>query len=520
MGNLVKREIFPNNNPQDMLVSTKALSTKQVQLSYPASNLLSRQERIFRPVKIVWTLFTFLFYVYLDFRGWIKGEEKSREAKLRLQAQKLSIRLLSLGPTFIKIGQSLGTRADLLPIPYIDELSKLQDRVPAFSNQIAFAIIKKDLGQTPENLFAEISSDPIAAASLGQVYRGRLKSGEEVAIKVQRPNLATIIQFDLKVLRKIMGFLTKRFPTLMKTNDWLGMLDEFERVVQEEMDYSLEASNADRFRNNFAEWSDNLHVPRIYWEYTSAHVLTMEFISGIKVTDLESIERAGFSAKKINELMHRAYFKQLLEDGFFHADPHPGNLLVMNNGKLAFFDFGMVGHVSQHLQQQMVSAFFHILERNFDGLVNDLISLNFLKPEVNIPEFRKVIRDMFEKKIDINLGDVKFKDLTYELGDIIYKYPISTPAAFTFIIRALMTLEGISIQINPTFNFLEVAKPYARDFIFRKESAHLRKQVWENLREVGSGKINWGRLAQLAKLGWQLWAEPKINRLLYGDESK
>jgi predicted unusual protein kinase regulating ubiquinone biosynthesis (AarF/ABC1/UbiB family) len=518
MGNLVKRETFSNNNSQALLVSSKTLSNKPVKPTFP-SNSLTRPEKIFRPIKIVWTLFTFLFYVYLDFRGWIKGEEKSREAKLRVQAQKLSDRLLSLGPTFIKIGQSLGTRADLLPIPYIDELSKLQDKVPAFSNQTAFAIIKKELGQAPESLFAEISSDPIAAASLGQVYRGRLKSGEDVAIKVQRPNLATIIQFDLTVLRKIARYLNKRVPKLMKTNDWLGMLDEFERVIQEEMDYSLEASNADRFRSNFSDWS-GLHVPKIYWEYTSSHVLTMEFISGIKVTDLPSIERAGFSAKKINELMHRAYFKQLLEDGFFHADPHPGNLLIMNNGKLAFFDFGMVGHISQQLQQQMVSAFFHILERNFDGLVNDLISLNFLKPEVNVAEFRNVVKDMFERKIDINLGDVKFKDLTYELGDIIYKYPISTPAAFTFIIRALMTLEGISIQINPTFNFLEVAKPYARDFIFRRESAHLRKQVWENLRDVGSGKINWGRIAQLAKLGWQLWAEPKINRLLYGEESK
>ncbi|MBI4853493.1 MAG: AarF/ABC1/UbiB kinase family protein [Acidobacteria bacterium] len=512
MGNLVKST--PRNN--SYLLNAKPV--KQIQF-YPQSYTINRRERIFRPIKILWTLFTFLFFVYLDFHGWIKGSEKSRKAKLTSQAKKLSERLLSLGPTFIKIGQALSTRADLLPIPYIDELSRLQDNVPAFPNKVAFSIIKKELGENPEYLFSEISPNPIAAASLGQVYKAKLKTGEDVAVKVQRPNLATVIAFDLEILRKIIRFLLKRVKNLMKFNDWLGMLDEFERVVKEEMDYTLEASSADRFRSNFAEWS-GIYVPKIFWEHTTAKVITMEFISGIKVTDTQAIEKAGFSPKKINELMHRTYFKQLLEDGFFHADPHPGNLLVMDNGKLAFFDFGMVGNISQELQQQFVSAFFHILERDFDGLVGDLISLNFLKPEVNVPEFRNVVKDMFERKIAINLGDVKFKDITYELGDIIYKYPISTPAAFTFIIRALMTLEGISVQMNPTFNFLEVAKPYASDFLLRKESAHLRKQVWDNLREVGSGKINWGRLAQLAKLGWQLWAEPKINRLFYGDKSK
>ncbi|MBL8195291.1 MAG: AarF/ABC1/UbiB kinase family protein [Blastocatellia bacterium] len=515
MGNLIKQSSKNNSVSSQKLLPSPTTN----KLIVYTSSTLSRKERFSRPIKIVWTLFTFLFYVYLDFKGWLKGSEKSREAKLRVQAQKLGERLLSLGPTFIKIGQALSTRADLLPVAYIDELSKLQDRVPAFSNLEAFSIIEQELASHPKELFKEISSNPIAAASLGQVYRAYLKTGEEVAVKIQRPNLSIIIKFDLLILRRIIKFLLKHTSWMMKGNDWLGMLDEFERVINEELDYQLEGTNADRFRVNFADWS-GIHVPKIYWEYTTSRVITMEFISGTKIIDIESLEKSGFSAKKINELMHRTYFKQLLEDGFFHADPHPGNLLVMPNGKLAFFDFGMVGNISSTLQQQMVSAFFHILERDFDGLVDDLISLNFLKPEVNIPEFRKVIRDMFARKIDLDLSQVNFKELTYEIGEIIYKYPISTPAAFTFIIRALMTLEGISIQMNPTFNFLEVAKPYASDFLFRKESAHLRKQVWENLREVGSGKVNWGRLAQLAKLGWQLWAEPKINRFLYGDKPK
>jgi len=339
-----------------------------------------------------------------------------------------------------------------------------------------------------------------------------LRTGQTVAIKVQRLNLEPLIKFDLAILRRIIRLLL-RTTDLLRGNDWLGMLDEFERVIHEEMDYVREGGNADRFRANFADWP-RLHVPKIYWEYTTPRVLTMEYITGLKVTDLDGLRVAGFSAREINELMHRAYFKQLLEDGFFHADPHPGNLLVMPDGRLAFFDFGMVGIVSQRLQQQMVSAFFHILERDCGGLVDDLISLGFLKKEeVNMTEFRNIVQDMFERKIDLKLSEVNFKELTYELGEIIYKYPFTTPGSFSFIIRALMTLEGISIQMNPSFNFMEVARPYARDFLFRRETAHLRQQVWAGLREVQSGNLNWGRLVQLAKLGWNLWAGPQLNRL-------
>lgn len=469
-------------------------------------------QRLIRPVIIVWTLATFFFYVYMDFRGWIRGKTESREARLRRQAQRLLRRLVALGSTFIKIGQALSTRADLLPIPYIDELSRLQDSVPKFENSQAFSIIEKELGRRPEELFAEIDPEPIAAASLGQVYRARLKSGQEVAVKVQRPNLEPIIAFDLAVLRWIAHLLTHR-TQLVRGQDWLGMLDEFERVIVQETDYLREAQNAERFRENFRGWR-GLHVPKIYWEYCSRRVLTMEFIRGVKVTDVKAVAAAGHSSKLINELMHRAYFKQLLEDGFFHADPHPGNLLVMSDGRLAFFDFGMVGIITPQLQRLMVSAFFHILERDFDGLIDDLIALDFLKGEINMVEFREVVRNMFERKIDLKLSEVKFKELTYELGEVVYKYPFTTPASFTFIIRALMTLEGISIQVNPSFNFMEVARPYAQDFLFRRESAFLRQQVIESLRDASSGKFNWDRLYQTVRLGWQLWAGPQLARLL------
>ncbi|HNH81044.1 MAG TPA: AarF/ABC1/UbiB kinase family protein [Acidobacteriota bacterium] len=492
-----------------VLPSTREIEVLAPQASLPAirpkAEAPSRLEYGFRLLYVIWVLAGFGLYLYCDLRGWLRKRDQNEntEQRMRRQAARLRERLIKLGPTFIKIGQALGTRADLLPVAYVDELAKLQNRVPAFPNREAYAIIERELGRPPQQVFARFEPDPIAAASLGQVYRARLQNGKEVVVKVQRPHLETLITLDLVILRRIGRFLL-RYPQFFKGADWLGMIDEFERVIHEEMDYRMEGRNAERFKKNFASWPE-VHVPIIYWEYSTSLVLTMEFIQGIRVTDAKSLAAAGINARQVNEVMHRAYFKQLLEDGFFHADPHPGNILVMRDGRLAFFDFGMVGRITPKLQSQMVSAFFHILDRDFDGIVNDLISLEFLSPEVNLDEFRPIVVDLFKRKVDIKLSEVRFKDLTYELGEIIYKYPFTTPTAFTFIMRALMTLEGISIQMNPEFNFLEVARPYARDFLFRRDSAKLREKVWQSLHDVRSGKFDWHRLYTLAKSAVSLY---------------
>jgi Predicted unusual protein kinase len=324
-----------------------------------------------------------------------------------------------------------------------------------------------------------------------------------VAIKVQRPNLVARISEDIAIVRRLARWMASS-KRLFKGNDWVGMIDEFERTIYAELDYRNEGRNAERFRRNFADWP-RVYVPTIFWEQTTSRVITMEFLRGIRVTDLEGLAAAGIGAKEANELMHRTYFKQLLEDGFFHADPHPGNILILHDGRLAFFDFGMVGHISPTLQSQMVSAFFHLIERDAPGIVQDLIGLGFLSPEADREEFARVVEDLFRRKLDVNLSEVRFKDLTYELGDIIYRYPFSTPASFTFIIRALMTLEGISITMNPRFNFLEVALPYARDFLFRRESAQLREKVWASLHDARNGKLNWTRVWNLARTALALY---------------
>ena len=317
---------------------------------------------------------------FVVFRGG-EGSDK-KEARLKKQAVWLSKSLIGLGPTFIKIGQALGTRADLLPLAYVKELATLQDQVPAFSTAEAFARIESELGRSLQECYAEIDSEPVASASLGQVYRARLSSGEEVAVKVQRPDLEGIISFDVAILYRLVKLTNRFFPRANENADWEGMLREFHTTVFEEMDYVKEGRNADRFRYNFRTWNV-IRVPKIYWSHTSRRVLTLEFIRGTKVTDVEGLRARRISAVKVNRLLVRTYLKQLLEDGFFHADPHPGNLLVLDSGHLAFFDFGMVGRITPKLQSQMIDAFFHVVARDVHGLGQDIINLNFLKPGVD-----------------------------------------------------------------------------------------------------------------------------------------
>lgn len=435
-------------------------------------------------------------------RWFMLGSDKDRIRNQEKQAVWLKDKLITLGPTFIKMGQSMATRADLLPLPFVKELGELVDSVPPFPNAIAFARIERELGRKISEVYSEFELEPVAAASLGQVYRARLYSGEEVAVKVQRPNLEATIKGDIVILKKVANF-AERFPQLNENADWSGMLREFDSTIHEEMDYEAEGRNAERFRENFKNWT-NIHVPIIHWNATTSKVLTMEFIHGTKVTDLEAQHRLNISPAKVNRLLIKTYLKQLLEDGFFHADPHPGNLLVMPDGTLAFFDFGMVGRITPELQSKMIDAFFHVVGKDPAGIAQDLIELDFLKPGVNPEVVRPVVEKLFTLHLDLKLKDVNFKELTYDLADIMYDYPFRLPSNFTYIMRALMTLEGIGIITDPEFNFFETAKPYAKEFMLRREGKDFRKMfVGKLLGRDTEGKIDWNRTWKLAKMAFK-----------------
>jgi predicted unusual protein kinase regulating ubiquinone biosynthesis (AarF/ABC1/UbiB family) len=443
---------------------------------------------------------------YFVFRG-ADGSVK-KQARLKKQAVWMRQSLIELGPTFIKVGQALGTRADLLPLEYVKELATLQDQVPAFPTAEAFAIIEADLGQTLHESYAEIDAEPIAAASLGQVYRARLHTGQEVAVKVQRPNLHSTISFDVAILFRLVKLTNRFFPKVNENADWEGMLREFHATIFEEMDYVREGRNADRFRYNFRTWRA-IRVPKIYWSHTNTRVLTLDFIRGTKVVDLEGLRANRISPVKVNRMLIRAYLKQLLEDGFFHADPHPGNLLVMDSGHLAFFDFGMVGRIDPKLQTQMIDAFFHVVGRDVKGLGQDIINLNFLKPGVDPETVRPVVESLFTHYLNLKLGEVNFKELTYDLAEVIYEYPFRLPSNFTYIMRALMTLEGIGVVTDPGFSFFETAKPFAKEFMLRREGRAFRKMIFDKLtgRENGDGQIAWSRVWKLTKMAAQMYLD-------------
>ena len=458
-----------------------------------------------RLTRILSIYLLFIARVYIGKRGWFGTSKLSKSELHHKEGSALREKLLKLGPTFIKIGQTLSTRADILPVEYIQELSKLQDEVPPFPDDQARAIVERELKARIEDIFESFEERPVAAASLGQVYRAKLRTGQDVAVKVQRPDIEEKIDFDILVIQRLVRML-ERYPNLVRGVDWQGSLNEFKSTIAEELDYESETRNAEMFRKNFAEWKE-VYVPRIFQIFSSRRVIVMEFIDGLKVTDSEKLSEAGRDPHEVVKLLARTYLKQLLEDGFFHADPHPGNLRVMGDGRLAFFDFGMVGRLPIELQSQLINAFFHIVERDVHGLVGDMVRMGFiqLSPEEEA-RFRPTIEMLFDRYLSLRIGEVKFKELMFDLAEVVYEFPFKIPASFTYIIRAIMTLEGIGTQVDPNFNFFEVARPYAKRFMFRREGRHLRNLLVNQLINGESGGIEWGKVWKLAKMAFKYYA--------------
>ena len=319
--------------------------------------------RIFAVLK---PILSFVFGLWWDKQWGILVKNERRRA---VQLREL---LTKLGPAYIKIGQALSTRPDLVPPIYLEELTRLQDQLPAFPNEIAYQFIEEELGAPPSKIYAEISPQPIAAASLGQVYQGRLKTGEEVAIKVQRPDLRERITIDLYILRKLAAWVQRNVKRVR--SDLVGILDELGDRIFEEMDYIHEGENAERFFELYGHMKD-IYVPKIYWEYTNRRVLTMEWINGIKLTQPEKIAALGINARYLIEVGVQCSLRQLLEHGFFHADPHPGNLLATMDGKLAYLDFGMMSEVKPAQRYGLIEAIVHVVNREFDSLAKDYVKL-------------------------------------------------------------------------------------------------------------------------------------------------
>ncbi len=380
---------------------------------------------------------------------------------VRRKKQAIWIRdnLLDLGPTFIKVGQLFSTRADLFPGEYVEELAKLQDEVPAFTYEQARAIIESDLGKPLPQLFRSFDPVPIAAASLGQVHKAQLHSNEEVVVKVQRPGLKQLFTIDLAILKRITQYF-QNHRRWGKGRDWIGIYEECCRILWQETDYLSEGQNADTFRRNFRD-QDWVKVPRVYWRFTSPRVLALEYLPGIKISHYDALEAAGLNRKTLAQLGAKAYLQQLFNDGFFHADPHPGNLAVNPDGALIFYDFGMMGRITSNLREKLMQTLFGIAQKDGDRVVNSLVEMGALTPIGDMGPVRRSVQFMLDNFMDKPFEEQSVSQISDDLYEIAYDQPFRFPATFTFVMRAFSTLEGVGKGLDPEFNFMEVAQPFA-----------------------------------------------------------
>jgi predicted unusual protein kinase regulating ubiquinone biosynthesis (AarF/ABC1/UbiB family) len=444
-----------------------------------------------QPLRVWWrciVIFVPLIWLFLRLRFSAKASAKNLK-KLAIESRKL---LTRLGPAFIKIGQALSTRPDIVPPVFMDELAELQDQLPPFPNEIAFQFIREALGDDPSEVYAEISDNPIAAASLGQVYKGRLKTGESVAIKVQRPDIAAGIALDMYILRGIATWLKKTFK-FVRTN-LAAILDEFASRIFEEMDYTFEGQNAEKFAKYYGGL-EGIYVPKIYWQYTAKRVLTMEWIEGIKLTNVEKVKEAGFDSRHVIEVGVQCSLRQLLDYGYFHADPHPGNLLVMGDGRLAYLDFGMMSEVSADQRFGLIEAIVHLVNRDFDALSKDYVRLGFLTEDIDFAAIVPALSEVFNPPEGQSLTQMDFKDMTDQLSQIMYDYPFQVPAYYALIIRSLVTLEGIAFSVDPNFKVLAVAYPYVANRLLNDSAPELRMALKDLL--FRDGEFRWNRLENL-----------------------
>jgi predicted unusual protein kinase regulating ubiquinone biosynthesis (AarF/ABC1/UbiB family) len=427
------------------------------------------------------------------------------EGSQQVRAAQIRRILTDLGPTFIKVGQALSTRPDLIRQDFLDELIKLQDQLPPFANARAFAIIEQDADRSVSEIFAEISPDPIAAASLGQVYRAKLFSGEEVAVKVQRPNLKPIMMLDLYLMRLFAKWLGWLLP-LNLGHDLTLIVDEFGIKLFEETDYENEGRNAERFAKNFQD-DPNVKVPKIYWDYSSDRVLVLEWIHGVKLTDLAAVRSLGLDQDAIIQIGVTAGLRQLLEHGLFHADPHPGNLFAMEaapgsrtgiNGRMAYIDFGMMDQLNETMKETLVDAVVHLINKDYEELALDFVNLGFLTPDTDIRPIIPALEDVFDEVMGQSVSDFNFKIVTDKFSALMYEYPFRVPAKFALIIRSLVTQEGLALSLNRDFKIVEIAYPYVARRLLSGDSVNLRRRLLEVL--FKGGKFQWQRLENMIRI--------------------
>ena len=399
-----------------------------------------------------------------------------------------------LGPTFIKLGQILSTRPDLIPPAYIRELSKLQDAVPPAPWETIKSRIETELGGPIEDIFASFEVEPVAAASLAQVHGAILPSGEEVIVKVQRPGIEDVIAVDLEILFDLARLIQERTP-LGRLYDLPEIAEEFAYTLRAEMDYRREGRNADRFRANFAD-EPYLYIPKVYWNYTTERVLVLERIHGIKIDDIEALDAAGVDRHQVALNAARIIIKEVLEDGFFHADPHPGNFFVMEGAVIGAMDFGMVGYLNQHMREELVRLYIVTLSLDSERIVDQLIRMGALEHRVDRRGLRRDLDLLLLKYYGLPLKEIRAQEMMEEVIPLAFRHHLRLPSELWLLGKTLAMMEGVGLKLDPDFNIFEVSRPYVRRLIWQIASPW----VWG--KRLAQGASDWSEL--LASLPRQI----------------
>nr|WP_254995265.1 AarF/ABC1/UbiB kinase family protein [Cyanobium sp. Aljojuca 7D2] len=428
----------------------------------------------------------------------VQGSSNNARVQEQL-GRRILTTLTELGPCFIKVGQALSTRPDLVRRDWLEQLTQLQDNLPAFPHAIALATIERELGAPADELFEQFPDYPVAAASLGQVYKAQLVDGHWVAVKVQRPNLPTILRRDLVIIR-LLGVLTAPFLPLNLGFGLGDIIDEFGATLFEEIDYRLEANNAERFADLFARQPEVM-VPRVERLLSSEHVLTTQWINGTKLQERQALEARNLDPAALIRTGVIAGLQQLLEFGYFHADPHPGNLFALSGktgalGHVAYVDFGMMDSISDSDRLTLTGAVVHLINRDFRALAQDFVSLGFLNPKADLEPIIPALEEVLGGALGDNVGSFNFKAITDRFSELMYAYPFRVPARFALIIRAVVSQEGLALRLDPGFKIINVAYPYVARRLLAGDTSDMREKLLEVLFDR-DGRLRLERLENL-----------------------
>ncbi|CAJ1425876.1 unnamed protein product [Effrenium voratum] len=410
--------------------------------------------------------------------------------------------LTELGPTFVKLGQALSVRPDVLPEVFLEEFQEFQDSVAPFPNEEAVKLVLRELriGRLSE-IFVDFGEAPVAAASLGQVYKGRLSDGSMVAVKVQRPNLAEIVGLDLLLARQLAKLLVRyddMLPEGWRGNDLVGFVDAFGQRLFEELDYETEVQNAQRFLALYGD-QEKLKVPKVYPSLATGKVIVMEWVDGVKLTDAKAIRSLGLDPLTFITVGIECSMRQLLEHGFFHADPHPGNFFVTPQGELCVLDFGLMSEMPKDARLAVIQHIVHLVNRDYVGMANDYYYLGFLSKDVDVRPIAPKLRDYFEPRLGAGVA-VSFQTIVDGLTNVVFKnYKFTVPAFYALVVRSLVTLEGLALTIDPKYRVLAAAYPYVARRILL--DAELRSSLFELLfnSEGQESRFRWDRAVDLLR---------------------